>query len=141
MRIRPFFWLILLVSCGSVLALACIYQPYVPTILRISMDQKQFVAGNDARLELSLTDPSGKPIDTAQVIPSARMTNMDMDMAAQQSYVKSSGGGTYLIDLNFDMAGPWSITIQTRAPGFAPQQKTVQVMVGDAHTIIYYAII
>jgi hypothetical protein len=95
------------------------------------MVQKQFVAGGPARLELVLTDPSGEPINAAQVIPSARMTNMDM--AAQQCHVKSSGSGTYMIDLSLDMAGPWSITIQTRAPGFAPQKKTLQVIVDNPH--------
>lgn len=139
MRIRPFFWLILFVSCGIVLALACIYRPYVPTVLQISMGQKQFVAGSHSRLKLSLTDPSGEPIDTAQVLTSAHMTNMDM--AAQQSHIISLGSGTYTIDLNLDMAGPWSITIRTQAAGFAPQEKTVQVMVNSAHTDTYYAII
>lgn len=139
MRIRPLFWLILFVSCVSVLALACIYRPYVPTVLQISMGQQQFVAGSHAHLKLSLTDPNGEPIDKAQVIPSARMTNMDM--AAQQSHVIALGSGTYTVELNLDMAGPWSITIQTRASGFAPQEKTLQVMVGNAHTDAYYAII
>lgn len=135
MRIRPFFWLLLFVSCGSVLALACIYRPYVPTVLRISMEQQQIVAGDHARLELNLTDVNGEPINQARVIPSARMTNMDM--STQQSHVASSGGGRYTIELDLDMAGPWSITIQTQAPGFAPQEKTVQVMVNAAHEDTY----
>ncbi len=134
MRIRPFFWLILLVSCGSVLALACVYQPHVPTVLQVKMMQKQFVTGGPSSLKLSLTDPNGQPIDEAQVIPSARMTNMDM--AVKQSRVMPSGKGIYTIDLDFYMAGPWSITIQTKAPGFATQEKTLLVMVNDAHADI-----
>jgi hypothetical protein len=132
MRIRPFFWLILFVTCGSVLALACMYQPHAPTILQVSMMQKQFVAGGPSSLKLSLTDPDGQPINQAQVIPSARMTNMEM--AVKSSHVMSSGSGTYTIDLDLSMAGPWSITIQTRAPGFATQEKTLQVIVNNAQT-------
>lgn len=138
MRIRPFFWLILFVSCGSVLALACVYQTDAPTILQVKMMQKQFVTGAPSSLKLSLTDPNGQPIDEAQVIPSARMTNMDM--AIKQSRVMPSGKGIYTINLDLYMAGPWSITIRTQAPGFAAQEKTLLVMVNNAHADIAYAI-
>jgi hypothetical protein len=53
------------------------------------------------------------------------MTNMDMP--AVQSGVNVLGNGNYRVYIYLDMAGPWAITIQASANGFAPQQRTVFV--------------
>ncbi|GCE21090.1 FixH family protein [Dictyobacter kobayashii] len=127
MRIRPFFWLILGMACVSVVVLAFLYQPYAPAFLQVQMEQKQFVATGTSRLELHLTDPDGLPIDQAQIIPSAHMTNMDM--AALHNHVVPHGHGVYEVNMDLYMAGPWSITIQTQAQGFTPQQRTIKVTV------------
>ncbi|GHO84792.1 FixH family protein [Dictyobacter formicarum] len=127
MRIRPFFWLILGIACVCVTILAFLYQPYVPVSLQVQMEQKQFMASGPSTLKLQLTDPDGLPIDEALVIPSARMTNMDM--TALHNRVVPRGHGVYEVNLDLYMAGPWSITIQTQARGFKPQQQTLQVNV------------
>lgn len=127
MRIRPFFWLLLFVSCASVITLACLHQPYTPTLLQVQLEQKQLVANAPASMELNLTDIEGLPINEAQVIPSARMTNMAM--IALNTHVIPQGNGKYKVNLDLYMPGPWSITIQTHAHGFTSQEKTFQVLV------------
>ncbi len=127
MRVRPFFWLLLLISCISVLTFALVHPTHAPTFLQVHVVQEQFVANSPAGLELNLTDPQGLPIEQAQVISSARMTNMDM--AATESHVTELGHGRYKVNISLYMAGPWEITLNTHAPGFEPQKKTLFVQV------------
>lgn len=127
MSVRPFFWLLLLISCTGVLMFAILYQPHAPTFLQVHVVQEQFVANSPASLELNLTDPQGLPIEQAQVIPSARMTNMNM--TATESHVIELGNGKYRVNISLYMAGPWEITISTRATGFEAQKRTLLVQV------------
>ncbi len=127
MHVRPFFWLLLLISCVSVITFAVLYQPHAPTLLYVQMVQQQFVADRPANLELHLTDPQGLPIEQAQVTPNAHMTNMDM--AATESHVTELGGGKYKVNISLFMPGPWEITISTQATGFEPQKRTLFVQV------------
>ncbi|GER86503.1 hypothetical protein KDW_06650 [Dictyobacter vulcani] len=127
MHIRPFFWFVLLIACVSTLALAFFYQPYSPAFLQVHITQKQFVSTGQSSLELHFSDPDGLPIDQAQVIPSAHMTNMDM--TALQSNVVPHGHGIYEVKLALNMSGPWSITVKAQAQGFIPQKQTLQVTV------------
>ncbi len=91
------------------------------------MTQAQFAANSPASLELNLTDPQGLPIEQAQVTPSARMTNMEM--AATESHVTELGHGKYKVNISLFMAGPWEVTINTRATGFESQKRTLFVQV------------
>ncbi len=127
MRIRPFFWFLLLISCMSVITFAIRYQPHVPVAMSVHVVQQELVADNLASLELHLTDLQGLPIEQAQVFPNARMTNMDM--AATESHVTELGGGKYNVNISLSMTGPWEITISTRAIGFEPQKRTLYVQV------------
>ena len=106
---------------------AILYQPHAPTFLQVHVVQEQFVANSPASLELNLTDPQGLPIEQAQVIPSARMTNMNM--TATESHVIELGNGKYRVNISLYMAGPWEITISTRATGFEAQKRTLLVQV------------
>ncbi len=127
MRVRPFFWLLLLASCMSVLSFALLYQPHAPTFLQVRVVQQQLIANSPASLEVHLTDPQGLPIERAQVVPSARMTNMDM--IAPDNHVVELGDGQYRVNIFLPMAGPWEITINTHANGFEPLQKILFVHV------------
>ncbi len=127
MRVRPFFWILLLASCAGVLTFAMLYHPHAPTFLQVHVVQQHLVAGSPASLELNLTDPQGLPIEQAQVTPSARMTNMDM--TAPESHVTEIGNGKYRVNISLSMAGPWEITITTLAEGFEPQERTLFVQV------------
>jgi YtkA-like len=127
MRVRPFFWALLLGSCLGALILALFYNPHIPTLLQVHISNRNLVSHGMSDVYLQLTDPDGLPITQAQVKPSAHMTNMDM--VTDQSDVTEAGNGHYLVQLHLYMAGPWAITIQTQADGFLSQQQTLFVEV------------
>ena len=127
MRVRPFFWFLLASSCIGVLLFAALLHTQAPAVLRVQLDQQRPVASGLTTLELHLTDSQGLPIEQAQVLPNARMTNMDM--VTDQIHVESLGQGTYLAQLHLDMAGPWEISIEAHADGFEPMVKNLFVQV------------
>ena len=126
MRVRPFFWFLLVFSCASVLIFAATTQTYAPAVLQVHIPQKPTAVGFTT-LELRLTDPQGLPIEEAQVISSASMTNMDM--VTHESSIREVGQGKYLALLRLYMAGPWEITVIAQASGFAPLHQTLFVQV------------
>ena len=127
MRVRPFFWFFLAFSCVGVLIFAALLHTQSPAVMRVQLDQQHPVASGFTMLELHLTDSQGLPIEQAQVLPNARMTNMSM--ATNQIHVESLGHGTYLAQLQLDMAGPWEISIEAHADGFEPIAKNLFVQV------------
>jgi hypothetical protein len=127
MRVRPFFWFFLAFSCIGVLMFAALLQTHAPAIMRVQLDQKPHVASGFTTLEMHLTDSQGLPIDQAQVLPNAKMTNMSM--VANQVHVEILGHGTYLAQLQLDMVGPWEISIEARADGFEPIATNLFVQV------------
>ena len=126
MRVRPFFWCLLACCCVSVLTFAAIMPVHVPGILQVQIKQPSRAVGFTT-LELHLTDPQGLPIEEAQIVSSARMTNMEM--ITHESHVKEVGQGIYIAQLHLYMAGPWKITVMAHAEGFAPLNQTVLVQV------------
>jgi hypothetical protein len=62
MRVRPFFWFLLALSCASVLIFAATWQTYAPELLQVHIPQQPRAVGFTT-LELHLTDPEGLPID------------------------------------------------------------------------------
>lgn len=122
MRIRPFFWLLLIMTCVSVLFLARLTPTHIPEVLQIHIDQPRPLSV-DMTLLLFLTDPQGVPIDEAQVVSNAAMTNMDMESDAP--LIKTTGEGHYQVIYHFSMPGPWVIHIQTDAEGFLPLHETL----------------
>ncbi len=127
MRIRPFFWFLLAVICMGVLVFATFTRTNSPAILHVAIDQHTLAADSMTSLQIQLTDPQGLPIEKAQVMPSAKMTNMNM--SAKASTVKDLGHGRYKVDLALNMSGPWAITIQAQATGFMVEQRTLSVQV------------
>lgn len=125
MRVRPVFWLVLALSCMGVLIFAGLSQQRAP--LRVQITRQHLVSRGLASMEVLLTDPQGLPINQANVVPSAHMTNMNM--STYEVHVQPRGNGSYLLQLQFMMAGPWAITIQASAQGFAPLEHTMQVKV------------
>jgi hypothetical protein len=127
MRIRPFFWFLFALVCMGILIFATLPHSHVPVRLQVHVDQETLASSGMTSLDLNLTDPQGIPIEQAQVIPKARMTNMDM--ITRVSQVNPRGQGNYTIKLLLYMAGPWEITILAQAHGFAPQEKILYVQV------------
>jgi hypothetical protein len=127
MRVRPFFWLLLLATSIGVIMLAVNYQPRLPAYIAVQMQSEHLQVHNTSDLLLHVMDTQGLPIDQAAIVSKARMTNMDM--SSPDCHVIPLGDGRYQINMELTMAGPWSITIQTRAHGFAPQEHTLMVNV------------
>jgi glycine cleavage system regulatory protein len=127
MRIRPFFWLLLAASCISVLIFAATIHVHVPGIMHVYLAQQHPAAHGFTTVELKLTDTQGLPIEQAQVISRARMTNMEM--VTDQNNVRYLGQGVYAAQLHLYMTGPWAITIQAVADGFDTLPQTLQVNV------------
>src|SRR5258708_28799888 len=72
--------------------------------MQVRIGQSPPVASKLTTIELRLTDPQGIPIEQAQVIPSAWMTNMNME--TKQMRVMPLGRGNYTTELQLSMAGP-----------------------------------
>src|SRR5690242_5692623 len=126
MRVRPFVWFILIMSCVGVLLFAVMLPTDVPATMQVRLVETP-TAQQLTTLTFHLTDPQGLPIDQAYVVSSAAMTNMNM--VAPQSQVTEVGRGTYIAQFQLYMAGPWAITVTVQAPGFALLRQTVLVQV------------
>jgi len=126
MRVRPFFWFLLALSCASVLIFAATTKTYTPELLHVHIPQQPRAVGVTT-LELHLTDPEGLPIEQAQIVSHARMTNMDM--VTNEKRMQEIGQGNYIVQLHLYMAGPWEITVMADASGFAPSHQTLLVQV------------
>jgi hypothetical protein len=126
MRVRPFFWFLLALSCASVLIFAATVQTYAPALLQVHIPQ-QPRAVRFTTLELHLADPEGLPIEQAQIVSDARMTNMYM--VTHEKRMQEVGQGNYIVQLHLYMAGPWEITVMAQASGFAPSHQILLVQV------------
>jgi sugar phosphate permease len=126
MRVRPFFWFLLALSCISVLIFAANVQTYAPALLQVHI-QQQPKANGFTTIELHLTDPDGLPIDQAQIASSAWMTNMNM--VTNEKHMQEVGQGNYIVQLHLYMVGPWEIKLMAQAPGFVPKHQTLLVEV------------
>lgn len=126
MRVRPFFWFLLIASCLGVLIFAAAVREDIAAVMQVHIE-KQPKAGEMTTLDLYLTDPQGLPIEGASVFSQAQMTNMNM--GTHQSSAKYLGQGDYAVQLQFSMTGPWLITLQAHADGFDPLRQTMFVRV------------
>ena len=127
MRVRPFFWFFLALTCTSVLIFAVLLHTQAPAVMRVQLDQQHPITSGVTTLELHLTDSQGLPIEQAQVLPNARMTNMDM--VTNHFRVEPLGDGTYIAQVQLYMAGPWEISIEAHADGFESAAQTLIVQV------------
>jgi len=128
MRIRPFFWVLLVTVCLSVFIFAANVHLHAPVQLQVHVDAQPPTATGITTLNIHLSDPQGLPIDEAQVVSGAHMTNMNM-ATSTDCCVSLIGQGDYKMQLHLSMAGQWSITLQAHADGFLPSQKTLLVQV------------
>ena len=127
MRVRPFFWFLLALSCAGVLIFAASLHTQAPAVMRVQLDQQSPVTSGITTLKLRLTDSQGIPIEQAQVLPMARMTNMNM--VTDQIRVEPLGQGNYMAQFHLYMSGPWEISIGAHADGFEPIAQTLFVQV------------
>jgi hypothetical protein len=126
MRIRPVFWVLLLLACAGVLAFAATAQTHCPATLQLHIEQHP-VSSTMTTIALRATDTDGLPIEDARVLSTARMTNMQM--VTHQIAIVSQGQGNYLVRVHLYMAGPWAIDVALQAQGFDPLHRTLYVQV------------
>jgi len=127
MRVRPFFWFLLALSCAGVLIFAASLHTQAPAVMQVQLDRQPPDASGITTLKLRLTDSQGIPIEQALVLPMARMTNMNM--ATDQIRVEPLGQGNYMAQFHLYMSGPWEISIGAHADGFEPIAQTLFVQV------------
>lgn len=127
MRVRPFFWLLLAFSCLGVLLFAATTPISVPAVMQVRLEQSHPAPDGSTTVKLHLADTEGLPLEQAEIVASAYMTNMQM--VAKQSAVSSLGQGSYAIHIWLNMTGPWAIRVQANAPGFERLSQTLLVQV------------
>ena len=127
MRVRPFFWLLLIITCISIITFAFTFKTALPASIQVHLERSHPVAHTPTMLTVHLADPQGVPIDQAHAIVSTNMINMDM--GDQQQPLTDTGQGNYETHFFPSMAGPWEVTILVHADGFAPihQRLIIQV--------------
>ena len=127
MRIRPVFWCMLAFVCCALLVFAGAIHEHAPAVMQVRVDKAVPVSVGYTTVELHLSDPQNIPIEQAQVIPTANMTNMDM--IAMSTSVKTLGQGNYSVQFALSMAGPWEIKIVAHADGFDALQQNLLIQV------------
>ena len=133
MRIRPIFWYMLAFVCCALLVFASLIRLDAPALMQVHVAKAVPVQAGYTTVELHLSDRENTPIEQAQFIPTARMTNMDM--AAISTSVKALGQGNYTIQFALSMAGPWEINITAHADGFDPLQQSLFIQVPSSITM------
>lgn len=122
MRVRPVFWLLLAVTCSSLLAMALLVPTHAPAKMQVHVEQQVLSPGR-AIVHVHFMDSEGTPIDQANIASDVRMTNMHMP--GDTRLVRATGGGDYLVAVYFSMSGPWSLTVHAQADGFTPLEQTL----------------
>ena len=126
MRIRPAYWLLLVICCLCTFGFACLWQEHVPAMLHIQAIQQERV--EEVMMVVQLTDPQGLPLDGAHVTVDATMP--DMQMSQQFTYsVQHIKIGCYRIHLTLPMSGQWLITSSAESSNFvaSPQKLMVNI--------------
>ena len=123
MRVRPFFWIMLVTVCASILIFAANISVYKAVPLQARIEQVSASTASFAQVYLRLTDSEGLPVDQANVTPHAYMP--DMAMAPPLTRVQALGQGLYRASLNLSMAGAWKIDIIARADGFDTMRQSI----------------
>ncbi|HEY3992181.1 MAG TPA: FixH family protein [Ktedonobacteraceae bacterium] len=123
MRVRPFFWIMLVTVCASILIFAANIPAYRSVPLQARIEQISTTTSSFSQVYLRLTDSEGLPVDQASVTPHAYMP--DMAMAPPLTRVQSLGQGLYLASIDLSMVGSWKIDIVAHADGFAPMKQSI----------------
>lgn len=127
MRIRPFFWLILVSMCIGVLVFAATISLQRSVPMQASIDQISITAAQTTIVHLHLSDSEGLPIDQAKIVSHASM--LTMRMSTPKIRVQALGQGSYLAQISFSMRGIWQIDLIAHADGFDAIQQSVQLTV------------
>ncbi len=81
-----------------------------------------------AQLLVTLTDPSGRPVDGAQVHVEGNMTHAGMVPAIADA--KGSQDGRYAIPFDWTMDGDWVVTVKATLPDGQTVNRDFPIRVG-----------
>src|SRR5258708_39960357 len=126
MRIRPFFWILLVFVCIGTLTLAATVHIPLPAQLHVQLAQHP-TPQTPTTFLVHVTDPQGLAVDGAQISSQAWMTNMHME--TETISTMPEGEGTYLGRINLYMAGPWMVRVSLPDAGFLPVNDALLVQV------------
>lgn len=136
MRIRPFFWILLMFVCIGTLTLAATVHVSSPAQLHVQLAQHP-TPQTPTTFLVHVTDPQGLAVDGAQISSQAWMTNMHME--TETISTMPEGQGTYLVRISLYMAGPWMVSVSMQAAGFLPLHQTLLVQVQSAPALVCHA--
>ena len=83
----------------------------VKATARLASDPKT----GDNKLEITVVDAAGKPVEKAKITLSVAMTSMDM--GTTHPAVKELGKGKYSASVGFSMMGPWRVSAKVESGG------------------------
>jgi hypothetical protein len=126
MRVRPFFWFLLVIICMVVLTLAATVHILAPAQLHVQLAQRP-TPETPTTFLVRVTDEQGLTVDGAKISTQAWMTNMHME--TETISTTPQGQGNFLVHISFSMEGPWMITVTMQADGFLPLHQTLLVQV------------
>lgn len=106
MRVRPIFWVLLVLACTGVLSLAYFMPTVAPAVLQVRVDAQHGLKPGLSYLRIQFTDEEGMPISDAKIDSQAYMTNMNM--LGETCLMPTSEPGSYLVRVGFSMSGPWA---------------------------------
>ncbi len=79
--------------------------------VEVRLDKNPPVVGNN-KMEIELTDASGRPVTDAKVIVNYSMPPMPGMPAANYKAIALLTGTKYAATLNLSMSGPWNIAVK-----------------------------
>ena len=129
MRVRPFFWFLLVFICIGVLTLAATVHILAPAQLHVQLAQRP-TPETPTTLLVRVTDEQGLAVDGAQISSQAWMTNRHME--TETISATPQGQGTYLVHISLSMVGPWMITVTMQADGFLSLHQALSAQVQSA---------
>src|SRR5258708_15713005 len=106
MRIRPFFWILLVFVCIGTLTLAATVHVPLPAQLHVQLAQHP-TPQTPTTFLVHVTDPQGLAVDGAPIFSQAGVTNMDMGKGTNSTVAE--GEGTYLVGDCPDMGRAWMV--------------------------------
>lgn len=127
MRVRPFFWMILVIVCAGVLVFADFVTNTRAFPLQARVEQVLTSPQGIAAVRFHLTDTEAQPVDQATILLSASMPAMPMTPPV--TTIQPLGQGRYLARFYLSMTGLWHLALQASAPGFLPTHQTLMLQV------------
>lgn len=125
MRVRPIFWMLLIIVCAGVLVFADIVTNNRVFPLQAQIDQVLTNPQGIVVVRFHLMDSEAQSVDQARILLSASMPAMRMEPPV--TTLQALGQGWYLARYYLSMTGLWHLAFQASAPGFLPMHQLIML--------------